>query len=96
MLLRARAIENSAFVLAPSQIGGPPGQPAYGRSMVIDPWGTVIAQAPDTVSIVHATLDLTRVDAIRRGIPVLANRRAAIYGSDAAASAVNRSLGKPL
>jgi predicted amidohydrolase len=79
VLLRARAIENAAFVLAPSQIGGPPGQPAYGRSMVIDPWGTIVAQAPDTVAIVHATLDLTRVDAVRRGIPVLANRRPHAY-----------------
>ncbi len=47
VLLRARAIENGAWVLAPSQIGGPPGQPAFGRSMVIDPWGTVVAQAAD-------------------------------------------------
>ena len=39
VLLRARAIENGAYVLAPSQIGGPPGQPAFGRSMIIDPWG---------------------------------------------------------
>ena len=86
MLLRARAIENGAFVLAPSQIGGPPGQPAYGRSMVIDPWGTILAQAPDTVAIVHATLDLTRVDAVRRGIPVLANRRPEAYASHLATS----------
>ena len=81
VLLRARAIENAAFVLAPSQIGGPPGQPAYGRSMVIDPWGTIVAQAPDTVAIVHTTLDLTRVDAVRRGIPALANRRPDTYES---------------
>ncbi len=58
ILLRARAIENGAWVLAPAQIGGPPGQPASGRSMVVDPWGTVIAQAPDTVGIVRADLDL--------------------------------------
>jgi predicted amidohydrolase len=43
--------------------------------MVIDPWGTVIAQAPDGVAIVHAELDLARVASIRRQIPVLANRR---------------------
>jgi predicted amidohydrolase len=79
VLLRARAIENGAFVLAPSQIGGPPGQPAYGRSMVIDPWGTVIAQAPDGVTIVHAELDLDRVAQVRRGIPALANRRPDVY-----------------
>jgi predicted amidohydrolase len=43
--------------------------------MVIDPWGTVIAQAPDTVGIIYAELDLDRVDAVRRQIPVLQNRR---------------------
>ena len=81
VLLRARAIENGAFVLAPSQIGGPPGQPAYGRSMVIDPWGTVIAQAPDAVTVVHADLDLDRVAEVRRGIPALANRRPDVYAA---------------
>src|SRR3954451_13894074 len=79
VLLRARAIENGAFVLAPSQIGGPPGQPAYGRAMVVDPWGTVIAQASDAVTIIHADLDLDRVEQVRRGIPALANRRPDVY-----------------
>ncbi len=79
VLLRARAIENAAYVLAPSQIGGPARFPAFGRTMVIDPWGTVVAQAPDTVGIVHAVLDLDRVDAIRRQIPVLLNRRPDAY-----------------
>ncbi len=81
VLLRARAIENGAYVLAPAQIGGPPGHPAFGRSMVIDPWGTVIAQAPDAVSIVTADLDLDRVAAVRRQIPSLANRRPAAYAA---------------
>lgn len=80
VLLRARAIENGAFVLAPSQIGGPPGSPAFGRSMVIDPWGTVVAQAPDAETLVTATLDLDRVAAVRRQIPALANRVPAAYG----------------
>ena len=75
VLLRARAIENGAYVLAPSQVGGPPGQPAFGRSMVVDPWGTVVAQAPDRVGIVTAELDLGRVRSIRHQIPSLANRR---------------------
>jgi predicted amidohydrolase len=79
VLLRARAIENAAYVLAPSQINGPPGQPAFGRSMVVDPWGTVVAQAPDAVAIVRAELDLDRVEALRRQIPVLANRRPDVY-----------------
>jgi predicted amidohydrolase len=75
VLLRARAIENGAYVLAPSQIGGPPGQPAFGRSMIVDPWGTIVAQAPDRVGMITAELDLGRVRAIRRQIPALANRR---------------------
>jgi predicted amidohydrolase len=79
VLLRARAIENAAFVLAPAQIGGPPGQPAYGHSMIVDPWGTVVAQAPDAVGITRAELDLDRVAAVRRQIPALANRRADAY-----------------
>ena len=79
VLLRARAIENGAYILAPSQINGPPGQPAFGRSMVIDPWGTIVAQAADTVAIVRAELDLDRVAAVRRQIPVLANRRPDTY-----------------
>jgi deaminated glutathione amidase len=80
VLLRARAIENGAYVLAPSQIGGPPGSPAFGRSMVIDPWGTVIAQAPDRVGIIRASIETDRVAAVRRQIPVLANRRPEAYG----------------
>jgi deaminated glutathione amidase len=75
VLLRARAIENAAWVLAPAQTGGPPGQPAYGRSMIIDPWGTVVAQAPDGVGIIAADIETDRVAAVRRQIPVLANRR---------------------
>jgi len=79
VLLRARAIENGAWVIAPSQIGGPPGQPAFGRSMVIDPWGIVVAQAPDREAIVHAVIDTDRVTSVRRQIPALANRRPEAY-----------------
>jgi predicted amidohydrolase len=79
VLLRARAIENGAYVLAPSQINGPPGHPAFGRTMIVDPWGTVIAQAPDRVAIVRAELDTAWVASIRRQIPVLASRRPATY-----------------
>ena len=79
VLLRARAIENGAWVLAPSQIGGPPGSPAFGRSMIIDPWGTVVAQAGDSVGIIRTDVETDRVAAVRRQIPVLANRRPAAY-----------------
>jgi predicted amidohydrolase len=79
VLLRARAIENGAWVLAAGQSGGPPGQPAFGRSMVVDPWGTVVAQASDGVGIVHAVIDTDRVASVRRQIPSLANRRPDAY-----------------
>ena len=79
VLLRARAIENGAYVLAPAQIGGPPGLPAYGHAMVVDPWGTVVAQAADAVGIVRADIETDRVAAVRRQIPVLANRRPEAY-----------------
>jgi predicted amidohydrolase len=82
VLLRARAIENGAWVLAPGQSGGPPGQPAYGRSMIIDPWGTVVAQAPDGVGIIRADVETDRVAAVRCQIPSLANRRPSAYRLD--------------
>ena len=69
VLLRARAIENGAFVIAPAQCGSGGGVPAHGRSMVVDPWGIVIAQAPDGPGVVVADLDLERVTAVRRQLP---------------------------
>ena len=76
VLLRARAIENQCYVVAAGQIGDhDPGRTCYGRSMVIDPWGTVVAQAPDTIGITIADLDLERLAKIRAELPSLANRR---------------------
>nr|WP_221381108.1 carbon-nitrogen hydrolase family protein [Actinoplanes polyasparticus] len=76
VLLRARAIENQCYVVAAGQIGDhDPGRTCFGRSMIIDPWGTVLAQAPDTVGVVTADLDLGRLDKIRTELPSLANRR---------------------
>ena len=76
VLLRARAIENQCYVVAAGQIGDhEPGRTCFGRSMVVDPWGTVVAQAPDTVGVVTADLDLERLGKIRRELPSLANRR---------------------
>ena len=76
VLLRARAIENQCYVLASAQIGDhEPGRTCFGRSMVIDPWGTVLAQAPDTVGVTVADLDLDRLERIRTELPSLANRR---------------------
>ncbi|GLY01449.1 MULTISPECIES: carbon-nitrogen hydrolase family protein [Actinoplanes] len=76
VLLRARAIENQCFVLAAGQIGDhEPNRTCFGRSMIIDPWGTVLAQAPDTAGVTFADLDLERLETIRQELPSLANRR---------------------
>jgi predicted amidohydrolase len=76
VLLRARAIENQCYVLAAGQIGDhEPGRTCFGRSMVIDPWGTVLAQMPDGVGVAVADLDVDRIDQVRLELPSLANRR---------------------
>jgi len=78
-LLRARAIENQSFVVAANQIGEfVPGR-AGGRSMIVDPWGVVIAQAQDSVGVIVAELDLARLAQIRASLPSLANRRPGAY-----------------
>jgi predicted amidohydrolase len=79
-LLRARAIENQAFVLAPNQIGeAPPHYSSYGRSMIVDPWGVPLATAPDEQCFVAADLDFALQDRIRESLPSLANRRPESY-----------------
>jgi len=79
-LLRARAIENQAFVVAANQIGAHPGgHRSGGRSMIVDPWGLILAQAPDREGHVVAELDLERQRQIREQLPSLANRRPAAY-----------------
>jgi predicted amidohydrolase len=80
VLLRARAIEGQAFVVAANQIGEhAPGIRSGGRSMIVDPWGVVLATAPDTETFVVAELDLDRLAEIRRKLPSLANRRPEAY-----------------
>ena len=76
VLLRARAIENQVFVLAPAQHGRHPrGRQTYGKSLIVDPWGDVIAQASDGEGVLIADLDLQRVDDIRNRLPSLHHRR---------------------
>ncbi len=77
ILLRARAIEDQCFVVAANQVGraGPDGPSCGGRSMIVDPWGLVLAQAPDAEGVVVADLDLDGLAAVRAQIPSLANRR---------------------
>ena len=80
ILLRARAIENQCFVIACGQTGKhEPNNTCYGRSMIIDPWGTVLATAPDGVGLACADLDFAHLRRIREQLPALANRQPAAY-----------------
>jgi predicted amidohydrolase len=80
VLIRARAIENQLFMMAAGQIGeAPPHYRSYGRSMIVDPWGVVLAQAPDTECFVTADLDFEGQDRIRERLPSLRNRRPEAY-----------------
>jgi predicted amidohydrolase len=75
-LLRARAIENQVFVLAAAQHGKHPrGRTTYGKSMIIDPWGDVLAQAGEGVGFALARLDFAYQDRVRAGLPCLTHRR---------------------
>jgi len=79
-LLRARAIENQAFVVAANQVGAHPGgHRSGGRSMIVDPWGVVLAQAADGAGYVTADLEIERQSEIRAQLPSLANRRPGAY-----------------
>jgi deaminated glutathione amidase len=80
VLLRARAIEDQCFMVAANQVGEhAPGYRSGGRSMIVDPWGVVLATAPDAETFIVAELDLDRQDDIRRSLPSLANRRPDAY-----------------
>jgi deaminated glutathione amidase len=84
VLLRARAIENQCFVIAPNQIGAhPPGPRCGGRSLIVDPWGLVLASAPDAETAIVAELDLAMLERVRRRIPALEHRRPDVYGANA-------------
>jgi predicted amidohydrolase len=76
VLLRARAIENQAFVLAPAQCGRhSPDRASHGRSAIVDPWGLVLAQAGDRPGVITADCDLDELAAVRRRLPALEHRR---------------------
>ena len=80
ILLRARAIENQAYVLAPAQWGRKAdGRWTYGRSMIVDPWGTILAICPDRDGYALATLGFDYLDRLRTDFPALANRRPEAY-----------------
>jgi deaminated glutathione amidase len=80
VLIRARAIENQAFVVAADQIGHSPGDhDSFGGSIIVDPWGEVLAKAPDEETFIAADLDLARQEEIREQLPSLANRIPTAY-----------------
>ncbi|MGJ9385729.1 carbon-nitrogen hydrolase family protein [Salipaludibacillus sp. CF4.18] len=81
VLLRARAIENQVYMVAPATYGKfpPHGEWSYGRSMAVDPWGLVIAQSSDKDAVVTVDLDLNWVEDIRKRIPTLTQRRPDVY-----------------
>lgn len=75
-LLRARAIENQAYVIAPAQGGvHDSGRRTYGHTMVVDPWGEVLAVRPEGEGVVLAEIDPARIAEVRSSLPALANRR---------------------
>ena len=80
VLLRARAIENQYYVAAPAQVGETlPGKQSYGRSLIADPWGVVLAEAPDEETVIFAELSRPRLERIRETLPSLKNRQADAY-----------------
>jgi predicted amidohydrolase len=82
VLLRARAIENLAYVLAPAQVGHHGGgRASHGQAMVVDPWGAVVAQVPDGEGVAVAEIDLERLERLRRELPALAHARLPPLGS---------------
>jgi predicted amidohydrolase len=79
-LIRARAIENGIYMIAPAQWGiHPPGLWCYGRSMIVDPWGNVTHRASDVTGVITGEIDPALVARVRGQVPSLANRRAASY-----------------
>jgi len=80
VLLRARAIENQAFVLAAAQCGPhPPANVCYGNAMVVDPWGIVLARAGYRESVVVADLDFGEQERVRKTLPALTHRREDLF-----------------
>jgi deaminated glutathione amidase len=80
VLLRARAIEAQAFIVAAAQHGAHPGgRNTYGHSLVVDPWGTVIAEASDGEGLVSATLERARLEGVRRSLPSLMHRKLGLF-----------------
>lgn len=79
-LIRARAIENQVYMVSPAQFGSfGNGRHCFGDTMIVDPWGTVVARAPERECVVFADIDYANLDKVRAGLPSLQHRRPDIY-----------------
>lgn len=86
VLLRARAIESQCYVVAAAQTGkNHERRTSYGHSLVVDPWGAVVAQCREGPGLCYAEIDLDYLHRVRREIPVHGHRRPDLYGTVAAA-----------
>ncbi len=90
ILLRARAIENQVYVIAAAQVGrGSDGRQRFGHSMIVDPWGEILAQAGgEHEEVITARMDMDKLRQIRNRLPALAHRRMASPGAPTASTSV--------
>ena len=87
VLLRARAIENQVYVIAPNQHGkDPQGTQRYGHSMIVDPWGNVLASRREGNGVIYAQLDLTYLKQVRKNLPCLRQRRKDLLSTERSSS----------
>lgn len=78
-LLKARAIENQCYIIAAGQIGSYEGKPTFGSSMIIDPWGIVVARASDMEGYIIADVNKEYISRLRKQLPCLENRKPDVY-----------------
>lgn len=83
VLLRARAIENQCYIVAPAQTGSYwQDKASYGHAMLVDPWGIVLAEAGDEPTVLVSEIDLSKIEQVRAQIPCLQHRRPEVYNSE--------------
>lgn len=78
-LIRARAIEDQCFMIAPNRVGSDPNNTFFGHSLVVDPWGEVLAEGGENPELLVVSLDLNRIDTVRSRMSTLRDRRPDIY-----------------
>ena len=79
LLIQARAVENQCYVVACNRAGEDPNNVFAGHSLIVDPWGEIVAEAEETEMILHGSLDLEKIKEVRKGMPVFADRRPELY-----------------